>query len=155
MDLSIELEKDFRLNVRTTALIRYNNEILLSKKSNEEYYSLPGGRVKMGEDSRIALVRELKEELNYDIREEELRLVRIVENFFTYADGSKFHEYLFIYELLLPEKYYNGDFKNLENPLMDMKWMREEEFTVTNVKPDLCKSIIASPEFRHVILKEK
>ncbi len=153
MDLSIELDKDTKFNVRTTALIRYKDEVLLSKKSYEDYYSLPGGRVKLGEDSKEALVRELKEELDYDIRKEELRLVRIVENFFTNHD-TRFHEYLFIYELFLPEEYYNGNFKNLENNAMDMKWIRREEFTLLNVKPDLCKSIIADGEFKHVIIKE-
>ena len=104
---------------------------------------------------KIMIPLELKEELNYDIRQEELKIVRIVENFFTYKDGRVFHEYLFIYELTIDDSIYNGDFKNLENENITMNWMKEEAFILYNVKPGLCKGIIADNSLKHIILNEK
>ena len=49
MDISIKLD-DYKLNVRTCAFIRCGDEILLCEHKDKDYYSLPGGHVKMGED---------------------------------------------------------------------------------------------------------
>lgn len=154
MDISFKIEDEV-FNVRTSAFIKHNDEILVSVHKEKDYVSLPGGRIKLNEASNKALVRELKEELNYDIREEELKLVRIVENFFTNISGKKYHEYLFIYEINLDDKYYNGNFKNLENEEITMSWMKEEEFILHNVKPGICKGIVADNTFKHIILNEK
>lgn len=154
MDISFKIENEV-FNVRTSAFISHNDEVLVCVHKDKDYCSLPGGRVKLNESSSKALVRELKEELNYDIREEELKIVRIVENFFTYNDGRVFHEYLFIYELAIDDSIYNGDFKNLENENITMNWMREEAFILYNVKPGICKGIVADNSLKHIILNEK
>lgn len=152
MDLTFK--EDITFNVRTAAFIRHNDEILLSKRSDKDYYSLPGGRVKLGESSKDGLIRELKEELNYDLYPEDLRLVRVIENFFTYQDKENIHEYLFIYEITLPEKNYNGNFTNLENPNMNMLWVREEQFILLPVRPGCIKNIITDNSLKSLIIKE-
>ena len=53
MDINIKLD-DYKLNVRTCAFIRCGDEILLCEHKDKDYYSLPGGHVKMGEDSKTA-----------------------------------------------------------------------------------------------------
>ena len=152
MDISIKLD-DYKLNVRTCAFIRCGDEILLCEHKDKDYYSLPGGHVKMGEDSKTALMRELKEELNYDLCENDLRIVRCIENFFTYKDGRVFHEYLFIYELAIDDSIYNGDFKNLENDNITMNWVKEDAFILLNVEPGAVKGIISNKNIEHIILK--
>lgn len=154
MDISFKME-DVVFNVRTSAFIKHNDEILVSLHKERNYVSLPGGRIKLNESSSKALVRELKEELNYDIREEELKLVRIIENFFTNQAGKNYHEYLFVYEINLDDKYYNGNFKNLENDDVTMSWIKKEAFILYDVKPGVCKGIIADDSFKHIILNEK
>lgn len=150
MDININL-KDYKLNVRTCAFIRCGEEVLLCEHKTKDYYSLPGGHVKVGESSKDALKRELKEELNYDIHNDELILTRIVENFFIKENNEKVHEYLFIYRYDLDKNLYNGDFKNLENENITMNWVRKEAFILLNVAPGICKGIIANPEFQHII----
>lgn len=152
MDINVELE-NYKLNVRTCAFIRCKGEILVCEHKNKNYYSLPGGRVKVGEDSKEALLRELKEELNYDLGENDLRITRVIENFFV-SKGQNVHEYLFVYLCDLDESLYNGDFKNLENENITMNWVKEEAFILFDVEPGVIKGIISNPNVEHIVLKE-
>ncbi len=152
MDISVELE-NYKLNVRTCVFIRCKGEILVCEHKNKNYYSLPGGRVKVGEDSKEALLRELKEELNYDLGENDLRITRVIENFFV-SKGQNVHEYLFVYLCDLDESLYNGDFKNLENENITMNWVKEEAFILFDVEPGVIKGIISNPNVEHIVLKE-
>ena len=104
-------------------------------------------------DSKEALLRELKEELNYDLDENDLRIVRVIENFFVYK-GKNIHEYLFVYLCDLDESLYNGDFKNLENDNITMNWVKEEAFILFDVKPGVVKGIIRNPNVEHIVLKD-
>ncbi len=54
-----------------------------------------GGRVELGESSRDAIVRELREELSTEV--EDLRLLGVLENIFTF-DGGPGHEIVFVYD---------------------------------------------------------
>lgn len=152
MDISVELE-NYNLNVRTCAFIRCKGEILVCEHKNKNYYTLPGGRVKVGEDSKEALLRELKEELNYDLGENDLRITRVIENFFVYK-GKNIHEYLFVYLCDLDESLYNGDFKNLENYNITMNWVKKDTFILFNVEPGVVKGILSNPNVEHIILKD-
>lgn len=65
------------MRVRVAGLIVIGLSVLLVKHSKHgiAYWLLPGGGIKVGEDIRIALKRELKEELNLDVSEKELLFV--------------------------------------------------------------------------------
>ena len=140
MDISVDLN-NYILNVRTSAFIRCKGEILVCEHKNKNYYSLP------------ALLRELKEELNYDLDENDLRIARVIENFFVYK-GKNIHEYLFVYLCDLDESLYNGDFKNLENDNITMNWVKEEAFILLDLKPGVIKGIIRNPNVEHIVLKD-
>jgi len=56
-------------NVTVKVIFRYKNEILLLGHKNG-VFSFPGGRMKWGESILGALNRELKEELNYSLKNE-------------------------------------------------------------------------------------
>lgn len=60
-------------------------EILLSLRKNTGYrdgeYELPGGHVEEGEDLKQAMIREAKEELLIDIKEENLKIVHILHHY--------------------------------------------------------------------------
>ena len=62
-----------------------DTEILLALRKNTGYrdgqYELPGGHVDAGEDLLQAMVREAKEELLIDIREENLKIVHILHHY--------------------------------------------------------------------------
>lgn len=60
-------------------------EILLSLRKNTGYrdgeYELPGGHVDAGEDLMHSMVREAKEELLIDIKEEDLKIIHILHHY--------------------------------------------------------------------------
>lgn len=156
MDLTFQINVEEKFNVRSAAVIKYNYYYLIGKRDDKDYYSIPGGRINFGEDSKRAVIRELKEELNFDVSLDNIKLVRIIENFFYFKDNTKYHEYLFIYEIEgAKEMFLRGNFINLENPNMHMLWYKKEDFLKLNIKPDLIKEIVFDNTFKHIIFKEE
>ena len=155
MDLTFEISENEKFNVRSAALIKYHDNYLISKREDKDYYSIPGGRISFAEDSKEAILRELKEELNWDIAPNAAKLVRIIENFFIYKDNQKFHEYLFVYLIDTPEQYFKqGNFINLENPHMHMEWYKKEDYQNLNIKPEILKDILNDEDFKNLIIKD-
>ena len=78
-------------NFRAAAVIVDDGYALLFRASFEDFWSLPGGRVEVGEPSAATVARELAEELGpaCDARVE--RLLWVIENFFEYQ-GERVHE---------------------------------------------------------------
>ena len=88
-------------NFRAAAVIIDSSRILLHRADYEDFWSLPGGRVEMLEDSREALRREMLEELGEEVQIG--RLVWVGENFFEFL-GLDFHEMGMYFEVSLPER---------------------------------------------------
>ena len=105
-DITIDLE-DWRINCRAAGVIIHNNKILLHRDINKSYYALVGGRIKFGETSDEAIVREIKEELGKDV--EIIEFITVVENLFK-LNNRNYQEYLFIYKL---------EFKNEKDKLIE------------------------------------
>jgi len=99
-DLSMMVDENVKLNVRTTGVFLNNGKILVHKCGENDHYALPGGRVQAREDSITALKREVSEELELEI--ENTSFIGAVENFFTVPE-AKFHEYMWMIK---------GDFKD-------------------------------------------
>lgn len=155
MDLTFKVGEKEKFNVRTAAIIRCNDYYLISKREDKDYYSLPGGRINFKEDSKSGILRELKEELDFDINPNSIKLVRIIENFFSFKDDSYFHEYLFVYLIDVSNKYLKkGNFINLENPIMHMEWYNKSDFLKLNIKPSILKDVLNDDSFKHLIIKE-
>ncbi len=75
-----------KMRVRVAGLIPMDDSLLLVKhvKGNKTYWLLPGGGVKLGENTRTALRREIKEEINLDGIAKEL--VFVAESFSSQGD---------------------------------------------------------------------
>ncbi len=152
MDLTFKVGENERFNVRSAAIIRHQDNYLISKRNDKDYYSILGGRINFGEDSKAAVLREIREELGWDLSD--AKLVRIMENFFSYSDGTKFHEYLFVYLMNVSEEYFKkGDFINLENPNMHMLWYKKEDYLKLNIRPLVIKGVLESPDFEHLVVR--
>ena len=92
-DLSMIVDENVKLNVRTTGVFLNDGKILVHKCEENGHYALPGGRVQAREDSITALKREVSEELGLEI--ENTSFIAAVENFFTVPE-AKFHEYMWM-----------------------------------------------------------
>jgi len=86
----IVLDRDgVRFNYRAVGAALHAGRVLLHRAEHDPFWALPGGRVEMLETASDTLVREMREELNVEVRVE--RLLWVVENFFEY-DARSYHE---------------------------------------------------------------
>ena len=88
-----------RFNYRVAGVAIDDGHVLIHRAESETFWTLPGGRVEMGEASEDSLRREMREEIGVDVVVE--RLLWIVENFFDYA-GKQCHELAFYYLMRIP-----------------------------------------------------
>ena len=94
MDLSIRVQ-DTKINIRVAGLVKTAKGYLFEKSDND-YIFVIGGRVKLGESTREAITREIKEEIG--MNPEKLNLCSIVENFYI-NNNEKVQELCFVYEI--------------------------------------------------------
>lgn len=57
---------------KSAGIIIEGEKLLVSKSKNKEHFISPGGKIEKGETARQALVRELKEELDINVSENDL-----------------------------------------------------------------------------------
>lgn len=89
MDINVKMESG-RFNYRVAAIIERDKKFLMCNEPEDNFFFLPGGRVKLGETAQAALLRELYEEL--DIAHADISgMPFFVENFFDFA-GETYHE---------------------------------------------------------------
>lgn len=98
MDVSFKIGSE-KFNYRVCAIIIADGKILaIHHDTQTPYYSLPGGRVTMGETAEQAVVREVQEELGVTLKIS--RPLWFDQAFFTKdADDLQYHE-LCIYFLM-------------------------------------------------------
>ena len=147
-DVVIKTDKQ-KFNFRV-AVIPYNNnnQVLLQRVKNEEYLSLIGGRVKLGETTANALLREVQEELGILINQKNLDLVYVCENFFK-INGKDIHELLFIYKYALNS---NISYKVIDKENVKAEWFKIEDLKNLNIKPAIVKKFNISEELQHLII---
>ncbi|QYA41312.1 NUDIX domain-containing protein [Macrococcoides bohemicum] len=152
MDIIFTKEK-MRFKYRTSALIINNNHILL--QNIREYWTPPGGKVQMLEDSRTALKREIFEELSTDIEIEQSAI--FIEQ--TYHSQKKsFHE-LGIYYFCHSKSLWNRGIsiigcENGED--MEYRWFPLNEIEKINLQPAVLKDKLLGENkiFEHIINHE-
>ena len=86
-------------NLRAVGVIVHQGRVLIHRAVNEDFWTLPGGRVELGEPAAETLRREMQEELGIEV--EVGRLLWLVENFFEYS-YKRWHEIAFYFEVTLP-----------------------------------------------------
>ncbi len=85
-----------RFNFRVAGLAFNDGHVLVHRATHEHFWTFPGGRAEMGEETEQTLRREMREEIQHDV--EVGRLLWVVENFFRY-EGQEFHELGFYYAM--------------------------------------------------------
>lgn len=75
--------------MRVAGIAFRDGHVLVHRATHEKFWSFPGGRAEMGEQSQDTLAREMVEELGVEAQVG--RLLWVVENFFHY-EGKDWHE---------------------------------------------------------------
>lgn len=94
-----------RFNYRVAAIIIVDGHVLVCREDDDTYTMLPGGRVELGEPSRLSLEREIAEELAMPA--EIGALIATSESFYR-REEQDFHELGFFYAVHLPGQGPNG-----------------------------------------------
>jgi len=137
-------------NLRVAAVIFHGDRVLLCTVDSLDYWFLPGGRVRFGEPSSVALARELAEELGHELPPGPLTL--IVENVF--RKRSLEHEIGLYYRLTWPSTLAPDDLDGGTESGHRFRWVPVRELGSIDFRP--AGLIPVLPELtdtlRHVVL---
>lgn len=157
MDIKIkDTENKQKFYSRTCGIIKQEDKFLIMRVNKTVHYHIPGGHIEIGEDSKTAVIREIKEEVGCDVRVK--NLISINENFFERKE-TKFHGVEFYY-LLEPTKplemkdYSTTEIDKGKTLELDFKWVTKEELKQIDLRPDNLKELILNDgiyEFTHNI----
>ena len=140
-------------NLRVAAVITRDQRVLLCTVDGLGYWFLPGGRVRFGEPARVALSRELAEELGHQFPAGRLALV--VENI--YGEGSLEHEVGFYYRLAWPPGLADSDLDGGTEPGHSFRWAAISELDCVRFEPAGLVPVLQEPgdDLRHVLLDRR
>lgn len=146
-DLTVQVG-DFTFNHRAAGILIQEAAILLEYYEKEDYWVLPGGRVKVGEDSKIGVEREWLEELGLEVNG--TRLIALIENFFVHhRTGSQrhFHEISMYYQLESSTKIpfqIGQKFHGAENDKLNYSWVPLTELVNLNFRPEILTNYLVN-----------
>ncbi|MCI8618056.1 MAG: NUDIX domain-containing protein [Clostridia bacterium] len=144
---------------RVNGILMHDNEVLVVKMQNNPFYCLPGGHVKLGEDTQNAVIREIKEETGYNSHIN--KLITTTENFFERKNGKKIHELGFYYLLNLDDKEnvnakeYEAVEENEDKVELHFKWIPIDKLESVDFRPQELKEKLQKNniDFQHLIIK--
>ena len=151
MDIRIR-ESDAQFTLRAAALIIDNDRLLLVRDNAHDSYYTPGGKVRMGESSQQAVLREIKEETGCTFTLD--RLVFVQERLFTF-DQKRHHEICFYYLLHLPDHSLPHG-THTDQPFESLHWLHIGNLSKHKIVPSfLCERINNLPDQpQHIIANE-
>lgn len=143
-------------NFRVAGLAIHQNKVLIHRMKTQDFWSLPGGRVEMQQDTIATLKREFQEELEETIEVE--RLLWVAESFFEHK-GRAVHEICFYYKINFQENAQVLDqhepFERLEidGEFLVFKWIPLEKLKVCDFYPIFIRNnILKLPhQVQHII----
>lgn len=157
-DVRIDSEEG-KFKFRVCGILKVKEKYLTVKIQGNEFYCLPGGHVELGEDTDSAILREMKEELGYEVKI--VKLVSIIQNFFKTKDNKVFHE-LGYYYIVEPK---NINDVNLEDYVitendkgklvkLEFKWFTLEELKQAYFLPKVLKNELENSSLVNIITKD-
>ncbi len=127
------MNKEFesRATFRSAAflVLKKDGKVLLSKRINTSHedgnYGLVAGHLEKGETPQEAIVREAKEEIGLDIKEEDLEVVHVSFN----------QSELDYFQIYLTPKKWQGEVENREpERCADLAWFAEDSLPPNTIK---------------------
>src|SRR5688572_159504 len=129
-----------RIRPIAICLFRNGNRILVSEafdSSKRDYYCRPvGGAIEFGENSREAMLREIREEIDVEVKN--LKFVGVLESIFLY-EGHLGHEIVFVYDAEFDDEnlYRKGEIEGYESGIdarFTARWYSLEEMSENNLR---------------------
>ena len=147
MDIAIKCEEG-KFKFRVCGILEHNGRYLLVKMNTNTFYCLPGGHVELGEDTDMAVLREMQEELGYEVKIK--KLLAINQNFFyDNRDNKKFHELGFYYLVeavdenkINTNNYVREELDKGKIQHLDFKWFDLNEMKTSDVRPNFIANIL-------------
>ena len=146
MDRDITLPTQWgKFNLRAGAIIICNNKLLMVKSDNTEYIYSVGGRIKMGESSEEAVLREVYEETGIHASVDRLGFIH--ENFFVDSRlGGAYHEIAFFYYIKdFDEKLMKCDSTNALGESESLCWLSLDKLDSYKFYPEFFKTHLRNP----------
>ena len=158
MDVKID-SNEGKFKFRVCGILKVKDRYLTVKIQDNDFYCLPGGHVELGEDTDSAVLREMREELGYEVKIE--KLVSIIQNFFNTKDGKMFHElgYYYIVEPKNIEDVNQSDYIVTENDKgkmvkLEFKWFTLEEIKSARFLPEVLKNQLSNANLTNIITRD-
>jgi len=139
-----------RVNVRVGCILKSEGKVLLTQTIGENWWFLPGGRVRAGESFHDAIVRELEEEIGCDVSVG--RCIVVSENFFE-NHGVRFHE---IGAYFAAELRDSRDLVAQQHENEMREWIVVNQAERMEIFPEFLRRIIASPPstVEHIVCRD-
>ena len=148
MDLKIKTEKE-EFHVRTCGVIKQGDKFLIMRVNETPYYHIPGGHIEIGEDSKEAVIREIKEEIGCDVKE--ANLFAIQENFWSKNNrkcyGIEFYHIIKPEQTLKAENYEKIEIDKGEEKLLKFRWATSEELKNIDLRPSNIKDMLINKKY--------
>lgn len=159
MDVKID-SNEGKFKFRVCGILKVGDKYLTVKIQDNNFYCLPGGHVELGEDTDSAVLREMKEELGYEVKI--VKLVSIIQNFFKTKDGKMFHElgYYYIVEPQNIETVKLDDYVIIESDKgkkvrLEFKWFTLEQLQDIKFLPSTLKNQLNNENLVNIITRDQ
>lgn len=146
MDIKINGEEG-RFKFRVCGILACQDKYLVVKINRNEFYCLPGGHVELNEDTNQAVLREMKEELGFEVKIK--NLIAINQNFFKTPEGKPFHELGVYYiveaqneEDITKHDYEREELDKGELKHLEFKWVTQKEMKEISFQPKFIPEIL-------------
>ena len=148
MDLKIKTEKE-EFHGRSCGIIKQKKKFLIMRVNKTSYYHIPGGHIEIGENSKQAIIREIKEEIGCDVQR--TKLFAIQENFWI-RDNKKCHGIEFYYiiepkQQLQIKNYEKVEIDKGKEMLLEFKWVTSKELKDIDLRPANIRDMLINEEY--------
>jgi len=140
-----------RFQYRVAAIVLDADFLLLHRMQGDAFWTLPGGRVNVGESAQAALCREFEEELgtNMDCG----HLACVGENFFCHDQASHHEIGLYFYACFPAGSNYNDKHmthKGKEiNRQLEFKWFEIQQLQHVDMRPQVIRDGLVAMTLPH------
>ncbi|WP_374433065.1 NUDIX hydrolase [Inhella sp.] len=141
LDLNLALPPG-RLNLRVGLWLERGDALLLQREHSDPFWTVPGGRLRLGETLEQGLRREMREELGLELGP--LRLCGLVENFYAWK-GQAVHEWLWLMKDSCPGA---AELQSRE-PQLEFSWWPLNE--LPDLRPLALKEWRGKTDFLHAV----